>query len=297
MTIEYVVTLIVGSLGLVMSIIALVTIFIIRQNAQQIALRDIASELEFFIKNRLEEIRTSGQYLRPDLSIFLTAQWKFIEKVYRYRFEKSIIAKKIVLLQLKDNDKTLLDSGSTTDLVTAELLDSKLLNFQVYSNNVFAAMHLVGDSRVRLHLLPGLFNERFAAVYSQKANIGMDEYGINTFILAAAAFNFTNGPLVEKADTENREFKHSALKLFEKDSTTKLIFAVDASKFLPADQNYIGVQDSKEWIHLREAHAKRIFIITNQPPQSFTEEENNIYKNEIKAFRDIGIEVHNASLK
>ena len=51
--------------------------------------------------------------------------WKFLEKIFRNRFEKYNISKYIVSKYIINNHNILLDSGSTIDLVTSELIKSE----------------------------------------------------------------------------------------------------------------------------------------------------------------------------
>src|SRR5258705_6637509 len=126
---------------------------------RDIAVKNIEGRLERFIEAKLQELALNSAGIRPDLSLYLTSQWRFVEKIFHYRFEKSLIAKKVVAAYVVEGSSLLIDSGSTTDLITSELLIQKKPNVQVNSNNVFAAMHLVGTSAVTFRLLPGQFNE------------------------------------------------------------------------------------------------------------------------------------------
>jgi DeoR/GlpR family transcriptional regulator of sugar metabolism len=229
--------------------------------------------------------------LRPEFSIILATQWRFIEKIFRYRFEKHSIARKIATKYVGNNTKLLLDSGSTTDLVTSELLISRATGVHVYSNNVFAAMHLIGTTEVPLHLFQGRFSDRFAAVYSDEANNRIDQLGLNSFILAATALRFDTGIMVHNNDAENYNFKRTALMVFMRTPESKLLIAVDASKFFEPVSRHQGIVTQSEWGDIISRAADRIVIVTSPPGPDFDAAQRAFVEQEIAKFRNACIEV------
>ena len=81
-----------------------------------------------------------SQNLRPELTVFVTRQWKFIEKTFHNRFEKHSICRLIVTDYVKDNANIFLDSGSTVDLISFELLSSNKSDITVLSMRDFISL-------------------------------------------------------------------------------------------------------------------------------------------------------------
>jgi hypothetical protein len=228
--------------------------------------------------------------IRPDISLFLSTQWRFIGKIFHYRFEKSLIAKKIASNHIKEDDIIFLDSGSTTDLITSELL---LIDkgAQIISNNVFAAMHLVGTKKLNFNLLSGKFDERFAAVYSPEASKTVRGQIFNIYIIAAARFRRDKGIMVSIGDDNNKSLKSDVLTEFASNDKSKLIIAIDASKFFRDIDDYMPIIDTrKEWDDLLDSSAKRITVVTN-PAINFPKNKRSIIENEVKQLREARITV------
>lgn len=214
------------------------------------------------ILDKSKELSNSHD-LRPELSIFVTRQWDFVVKTFHNRFEKHSICRRIVTGHIKDGTNILLDSGSTIDLITFELLTSNKNNVNVLSNNVFAAMHLIGVKKIEFRLLSGIFNDRYAATYSDDANTQVTSQAFNVIIMATSAINFKSGIMVHKNDNENLNFKRAALRNFERSTNTKLIIAVDATKFIEDKEDHCGILEESEWASIILKHAPRIYIVTS----------------------------------
>ncbi len=294
-------------IGAVLGLLAIVLVFVFRDFQRERVVSAIETRLESFNQNaratldkasaiiqELQEVRSASQNLRPDLSIFLATQWKFIEKVFRYRFEKHGIARKIATKHIRDNMSVLLDSGSTTDLVTSELLLNPFSGMNIYSNNVFAAMHLVGTRAVSFYLLPGRFSEIYAAVYSPEANRQIGQMGFNLFVLATTTLRFENGIMVHISDDDNYEFKRTALMTFAHNTESKLLIALDASKFFEPIGKYRGVVTPNEWRDILSRAASRIVIVTSPPSPDFSAQQLTLLQEEIAKFRGTGILVDDA---
>jgi DeoR/GlpR family transcriptional regulator of sugar metabolism len=295
-------------IGAVLAILAIVLVFIFRDFQREKVIGTIETQLKSFnqsaydnlsktstIIQELQGIRSASQSLCPDFSIFLATQWKFIEKTVHYRLEKHEIARKIVTKYISDHMSVLLDSGSTTDLVTSELLRNRVNGLHIYSNNVYAAMHLSGTSKVPFYLLPGSFSQLFAAVYSPEANRQIGQTGFNLFILATTALRFDSGIMVHISDDENYEFKRTALLTFFHNTESKLLIAADASKFFEPVETYRGVVSTKEWNDILSRAASRIVIVTSPPSSEFSTQQLVLLQNEIAKFRSVGILVDDAS--
>ena len=266
---------IMGIIGLFIGIVALVLIFVFRAIDEGKRVEAIRAKLHGFdekgmkllensekILQRMQQFSTA-HHIRPELTTYLVSQWEFIVKTFRNRYEKHDMCRRIVSSYLSNNDTILLDSGSSVDLVTYELLSSDLEDMNVYTNNVFAAMHLVGKQKVKLHLLSGIFSDRFAAVYSKEANNRIVDLPINVFILAATAIRFSKGIMVNRADEDNSEFKRTVLRAFTRAGKRSiLIIAVDGTKFVEPTEKHQGVLEEKEWGDLIRKYANQIKIVT-----------------------------------
>ena len=226
----------------------------------------------------------------PDLQVYLTSQWRFIAKVFRYRSEKSLICKKIVRNHISDESSVLLDSGSTPDQVTAEILRTDK-SARVVSNNVFAAVHLAGTNKVDFDLLPGRFDERYAAVYSPQAIEQIRNGAFTLYILASARLRIDEGIMVLKEDFNNQQFKLEVMRKFAQEKCTRLVIAVDASKFCRGLERYMPIfDDQSEWKRIVASEGKRITVVTN-PIVDYRPEEIVRINQEITRIRCAGINV------
>lgn len=241
----------------------------------------------------LREVReaTAAHHVRPELSTYFAKQWRFIERTFYCRYEKHGICRRIVSDCIRNNNTILLDSGSTVDLVTFELLTSDVDNVKVISNNLFAAMHLIGTERVRFQLLSGWFNDNFAAVYDDESTARISGLPIDLFILAATTIRFNEGIMVHDKDISNLSFKASALKTFQKNKASTLIIAVDASKFIEPTTRKRGVLPLSEWQDICNQECKRIVIVTSTVRYDSKMEERNTIEGELEKFRNSGIQI------
>jgi DeoR/GlpR family transcriptional regulator of sugar metabolism len=229
---------------------------------------------------------------RPELTAYLVSQWEFIIKTLSNRYEKQDICRRIVENYISNKSIILLDSGSSVDRVTYELLSSDLKGVNVYTNNVFAALHLVGERRVKLHLLSGVFSDRFAAVYSEESIIRIEGLSINVFILAATAIRFKTGIMVNKEDNENLKFKRAALHAFARvGDESILIIAVDGTKFLEPTEKHQGVFNEKEWSELISKYKHRIKLVTSPLRRDVEHDLQVQFNKEISDFEKAGVHI------
>jgi DeoR/GlpR family transcriptional regulator of sugar metabolism len=243
------------------------------------------------ILHEATQISDAAHRLRPELSTYLAHQWKFIEKTFYNRFEKHDICKRIVSSWIEDDHSILLDSGSSVDLVTYELLSSPIKDVTVYSNNVFAAIHLIGIREITFNMCAGVFNDKFAATYSREYNNRINEWSIKTFILAATAIRFDGGIMVNKKDKDNADFKRAALEAFKSKETSRLIIAVDATKFIEPTVRHQPVVAREEWSELVKSHSSRIILVTAPMRLDGDPAKVSEFKQEVKKFEDAGINV------
>jgi hypothetical protein len=294
-----------GLISVVFAIVAIILVFVFRDIDRNNIMKGIEFRIDNFNKSadkllnntsdiikEVQVVQANSQQLSPDLSIFLANQWRFIEKIFHYRYEKNNIAEMIVKKHIQKGEIVLLDSGSTTDLVTSELLRKPIKDVQIHSNNIFAAMHLAGVKEIPFFLFPGRFNDRFAAVYSDAANNSVDQLGFSLFILATTAFTFEIGITVHNGDNSNYEFKRKALlTFFEKQEQSKLVIAIDASKFFEPMNGHRGIVSVDEWNRIKLEAADRIVIVTSKCSPDFSETQCFNVEQQIMKFRNAGIHV------
>jgi DeoR/GlpR family transcriptional regulator of sugar metabolism len=240
----------------------------------------------------VKELRSVWQ-LRPDVPLLLATQWRFVEKVHHHRYEKQGIARRIVrnYIIARRAKKVLLDSGSTTDLVTFELLMSKTTGVEIHSNNVFSALHLAGAGDVPFYLLPGRFDERYAAVYSPEANEQVDETDFDLFVLAAVVLRREKGIMVHWNDDDNGNFKRTVLKAFLRRPDSQLLIAADASKFSATETNHRAVLAADEWQDIIQQAHSRIVIVTSPSAPDFDERMVTAAATEVQLFKEAGVQV------
>ena len=220
----------------------------------------LATEKDILAKTR---DLSYAHHLRPELSILVSKQWEFVEKTFYNRFAKHGICRRTVSNHINSNTNLLLDSGSTLDLVTFELLTSSKENMNIASNNVFAAMHLIGERRISCRLLSGLFNDRYAATYSKEAFGQIQNQDFSIIILATTALSFESGTMVDHDDADTLNFKRAVLGNFGRSVNSKLIIAADASKFLGDREAHVAVLPAGEWAAVVAKQASRICLVTS----------------------------------
>jgi len=297
--------------SLILAIIAIILIFVFRRvDSERIVDNSIIkfkSQTEPLIQefrnlvNEAKNVTTpQSSDFRPDIGSYST-QWRFLEKVFHNRYEKHSICRKIVKKYISDKDVILLDSGSTVDLVTYELLNfPEGQSVCIYSNNVFASLHLVETNMITFHLLSGTLSERFAAVYSKESTIEVEEkYSFTVIILAAVAIRVKKGIMVNSDDDGNKLFKHAALSSFKKSriGDCKLLIAVDSTKMITPLSDSEGndtmqtVMDESEWEELLKTRKEDIILVTSPIPDSDTisPEQEVLIKREIESFKSKGI--------
>jgi DeoR/GlpR family transcriptional regulator of sugar metabolism len=294
---------VIGLLGLILAVIAIVLVLVFRRIEEEKRLVIIEERLKRFedraerivesTQGILREVQgvTSAHYARPELMTYLANQWEFIEKTFHNRFEKHDICRRIVHSRISDNSSVLLDSGSSVDLVTYELLGSRKENITVFTNNVFAAMHLVGTKEVNLKILAGEFNDRFAAVYDPESNSRIRGLGINVFILAATAIRFSKGIMVHVGDRDNSDFKAAVLNAFARSERSHLVVAVDATKFLEPTERHQGVLSEQEWSDMVAEHGGRVAVVTSQVRPEVAPEDRVAFEQELERFRRAGVHI------
>jgi DeoR/GlpR family transcriptional regulator of sugar metabolism len=248
------------------------------------------------VAKEIIDIRSAYQQLRPDFAVFVANQWRIFDRMARYRHEKLLICRTIVMNHISTGDTVLLDSGSTTDQFTSELLLKPAKGINIFSNNVLSALHLAGTSSVRFYLLGGQVFERSWAVYSDEVNGRMDQLGITVFVIAGAAFRFNDGVYYRTGEDGNKHFKKAALLAFGRTKDTRLVLALDASKFTQPLAGHSPVLSRNEWSQMVRTSGDRITIITSETPNDVGSDVQKVaIEREIAKCRDAGLKVEVAS--
>ncbi len=259
------------------------------------ASRDMLVQAEAIVRE-MQEARSSSQQLRPDFTTFVSNQWRIFDRMAQYRYEKSLICRSIATDHIRSGDTVLLDSGSTTDQVTAELVAKGVSNVSLYSNNVLAALHLTGTSSLRYYLLGGQFFERSWAVYSEESSRRIDQLGVTVIVLAAAAFRMADGIMFRNGEEGNQAFKKSALDCFRDHPETRLVLAIDSSKFSTSVNGHKSALHKMAWTQLIQSSAARIDIVTSEIPKDVTDAQRAAIHRELDKCRNAGLRVHVARL-
>jgi len=252
---------------------------------------ELLEDLETRIK-QFEVSRAAREVLVSPLALFTIRETKFLARLLQYREDKAAIAQRISSY-VKDNDIVIVDSGTTADQVPRELLAAGRKGVTVYTNNILAAMSIVGGD-ILCHLLPGILEDQYAAILGaetcQKAAI----VPCQVAVVAATSISAANGPCA--ASAANRLFK---LALLGRNWTAKIVFAVDWHKLRPPrgeempvfSEGIASSQDYSSWERLLEARGNDIVIVTTEPPEGVNEEERRAFEAEVTGFRSKNIQV------
>ena len=296
--------LIVSVLALLLGVIAIVLFFsdrTARDNRQMDSINHRFTQVETRVRELLQtseatlnEARSLAQRPQsaPELTTYLAHQWDFIEKTFHNRFQKHQICRRIVNNHLGDHQILLLDSGSTVDLVTYEMRELGQNRLIVHTNNVFAAIHLVGhQGNPKLKILAGDFSHVFAASYSDEANASLHDLEATLYILAATAFSFEDGIMADATDHGNHDFKNAALRSFKRDASKRLIVAVDGEKFVRPRHGHSSVIPADEWQQLLHDRSTDIVIVTSQLPADANNTQRAGLEGELQKFRNAHVTV------
>lgn len=293
-----------GLIGLVLAVCAIILHFSSRVSKKEVIVDSIKIKFDAQIQKSEELIEQTNlllkkadesfskpTHLSSELPIVVTRQWEFLEKTFHHRFQKHSISRRIVSKYIEQNANILLDSGSTIDLITFELIESEKKNINVLSNNIYAAMHLVGQREVEFTLLPGTFSDRYAATYSEEANNLISNQSFNYIIIAATAIRYDLGIMVHMKDSNNLDFKKAALAKFQRSRNTKLIIAVDGTKFVEDISRHQPVINKESWKELLVKESSRICIVTSTLRPGVRQELEQKYHRELNKFKQIAVEI------
>lgn len=312
-------------LGILITVLAFVTIFILEDRRRTGVVDRVSSSFDDFkkeitastnaIKQQVDNLAASSKLITdlataisnyiteahsttdgPDFTAFVSNQWRIFDRMARYRHEKLAICRHIVSNHVHSGDSILLDSGSTTDQITSELIRRNEGSVRIFSNNVLAALHTTGTSVLRFSLLPGEFFQRSWAVYSEEAVQRIDQLGINLFIMAAAALRFGLGVMVRDGEEGNRRFKERCFEAFQSRRDTRLILAVDCSKLCEPTSGHNPVISPKGWRLLLRENVERMTLVTCNPPQDLPSRQRSAIIEQLSQFEASGMSVELAKV-
>ena len=152
--------------------------------------RDL-KELE--IKGALK--RTHGGAVFPEL---VSSEPTFTEKEDKYRREKEMIAKKAAEM-IEEGDSLLIDSGTTTMYLSAQLL--KFRSLTVVTNSIILAQQLSSHHGIQIILTGGTLRQNTMSLVGPIAEDSLEKIRVDKAFIATngidAKFNLTTPNIVE----------------------------------------------------------------------------------------------------
>lgn len=279
-----------GWVGIVIGLVGIFVgiVFFLINNVLH-SLRALNDDVKFLVQNVEKAVEGPPPF---SLNLFFTAlarEAKFWGKLSVQRADKVSIASTIVTKYIQENDRVIVDSGTTIDQIP-HILYERHLNIDVYTNNLLAAISVVPPSEeFKCFLLPGKVDPIYGATY----NIGrikesLKDIEATQIILAATAISFGKGPMVNVLDRSNRLFKGELVrKALEDRGNPRLIIAVDWTKFIGdsevgADRNLDAVLEIADWRAVKAT--RRFVLVATSPPDSLQTPAAIRAREEIKAF-------------
>jgi hypothetical protein len=202
----------------------------------------------------------------------LAREAKFWEKLYIQRGDKIIISSTIVTKYITQNDKiVVVDSGTTVDQIPHMLCQGNIA-VKVFTNNLLATLLVVPPPEgFNCTLLPGRIDPIYGATYSvPDIEAPLREIEADKIILAATAFSFEKGPMVDRHDLFNYRFKGElVIKALRDPNRTQLIIAVDWTKFskdIDVGNDLVPVLTPSDWEILKAQ--KSFVLVTTKPDDS-----------------------------
>jgi hypothetical protein len=227
---------------------------------------------------------TQAGYLFP-----LGKEAKFWERLYYQRADKVIISREIATKYITEKDRTIIvDSGTTIDQIPY-MLCQRNLHLKVFTNNLLAAVSVVPPPPgFDCRLLPGRIDARYGATY----NVGDIDGPLtqirnaDKIILACPAISFEEGPLVDRSDDFNKQFKGQLIRqALDDPAHIQLIIAADWMKFGKA-KNVVKemkpVVGANEWRQVLEQEG---FVLVATDPGELDTPEADRARSEIESFK------------
>ena len=274
--------IIIGLLGIFIGIIIVLVVNILTD------IKHLSDDTRI-IKERVKEIR-EGPFIPPSPDVFLmmlATQTEFWQKLFIQRADKVRIASAIASNYIQHDDTIIVDSGTTVDQIPS-ILRVEHPNVEVYTNNLLAAISVVPPEEFDCFILSGRIDPIYGATYNI-GDIGGPLESINPqqIILASGGISFEEGPLIDVRDVYNRKFKQELVKKAFQDPHTRLIIAVDWTKFKKGG-NQLGnmnpVLEQGDWRAIRGTN--RFVLVTTNPPRDLRTPDAEEAREVINKFLD-----------
>ncbi|MDR7122096.1 transcriptional repressor AgaR [Rheinheimera soli] len=191
----------------------------VRELADRFAVSEVTirSDLAVLDQKKLLVRSRGGALINSELSRELSLK----EKRHCYSALKQQLGAAAAGL-IRDGDRVILDSGTTTQQVAAHLADHK--DLIVMTNGLNIAMELAQKEEVEVMLTGGLLRKKSMSFYGNVAEKSLRDYNFNKLILGVDGFDL-------KAGLTTHFEKEASLNRLMCDIANEIIVVTDSSKF------------------------------------------------------------------
>jgi len=191
----------------------------VRELADRFAVSEVTirSDLAVLDQKKLLVRSRGGALINSELSRELSLK----EKRHCYSALKQQLGAAAAGL-IRDGDRVILDSGTTTQQVAAHLADHK--DLIVMTNGLNIAMELAQKEDVEVMLTGGLLRKKSMSFYGNVAEKSLRDYNFNKLILGVDGFDL-------KAGLTTHFEKEASLNRLMCDIANEIIVVTDSSKF------------------------------------------------------------------
>lgn len=206
----------------------------VRELADRFAVSEVTirSDLAVLDQKKLLVRSRGGALINSELSRELSLK----EKRHCYSALKQQLGAAAAAL-VRDGDRVILDSGTTTQQVAANLAGHK--DLIVMTNGLNIAMELAQSEEVEVMLTGGLLRKKSMSFYGNVAEKSLRDYNFNKLILGVDGFDL-------KAGLTTHFEKEASLNRLMCDIANDIIVVTDSSKF---DQRAFHVICGSSQIH------------------------------------------------
>ncbi len=191
----------------------------VRELADRFAVSEVTirSDLAVLDQKKLLVRSRGGALINSELSRELSLK----EKRHCYSALKQQLGAAAAAL-IRDGDRVILDSGTTTQQVAANLASHK--DLIVMTNGLNIAMELAQSEEVEVMLTGGLLRKKSMSFYGNVAEKSLRDYNFNKLILGVDGFDL-------KAGLTTHFEKEASLNRLMCDIANEIIVVTDSSKF------------------------------------------------------------------
>jgi DeoR family transcriptional regulator of aga operon len=191
----------------------------VRELADRFAVSEVTirSDLAVLDQKKLLVRSRGGALINSELSRELSLK----EKRHCYSALKQQLGAAAAGL-IRDGDRVILDSGTTTQQVAAHLADHK--DLIVMTNGLNIAVELAQKEEVEVMLTGGLLRKKSMSFYGNVAEKSLRDYNFNKLILGVDGFDL-------KAGLTTHFEKEASLNRLMCDIANEIIVVTDSSKF------------------------------------------------------------------